>query len=116
LNIISGIAFLFTVVVLYLYLMSDCQTYLRSKKMRTNHLKEIRESFLLGKSELARKANISVETLSRIEHGKPCRIGTKRKFFNKKINANLSKSIAPVSDSGRGFISKICSERVTSAR
>jgi DNA-binding XRE family transcriptional regulator len=61
--------------------MSDCQTYLRSKKMRTNHLKEIRESFLLGKSELARKANISVETLSRIEHGKPCRIGTKRKIL-----------------------------------
>jgi DNA-binding XRE family transcriptional regulator len=57
--------------------MSDCQTYLRSKKMSRNHLKEIRESFLLGKSELA----LSVETLSRIEHGKPCRIGTKRKIL-----------------------------------
>jgi DNA-binding XRE family transcriptional regulator len=51
------------------------------EKMSRNHLKKIRESFLLGKSELARKANLSVETLSRIEHGKPCRIGTKRKIL-----------------------------------
>lgn len=49
--------------------------------MKTNHLKKVRESFLLGKSELARKANLSVETLSRIEHGKPCRIVTKRKII-----------------------------------
>ena len=49
--------------------------------MSTNHLREIRESFLLGKSELARMANLSVDTLSRIEQGKPCRIKTKRKLL-----------------------------------
>ena len=48
--------------------------------MSTNHLREIRESFLLGKSELARMANLSVDTLSRIEQGKPCRMETKRKI------------------------------------
>ena len=49
--------------------------------MKTNHLREIRESFLLGKSELARMANLSVDTLSRIEEGKPCRMETKRKIL-----------------------------------
>jgi DNA-binding XRE family transcriptional regulator len=49
--------------------------------MSTNHLREIRESFLLGKTELARMANLSVDTLSRIEEGKPCRMETKRKIL-----------------------------------
>jgi len=49
--------------------------------MSTNHLRAIRESFLLGKSELARMANLSVDTLSRIEQGKPCRMETKRKIL-----------------------------------
>jgi DNA-binding XRE family transcriptional regulator len=49
--------------------------------MNTNSLKEIRESFLIGKAELARMADLSVETLTRIEHGKPCRIETKRKIL-----------------------------------
>ena len=49
--------------------------------MHANSLKEIRESFLIGKAELARMADLSVETLTRIEHGKPCRIETKRKIL-----------------------------------
>jgi len=49
--------------------------------MRTNSLKEIRESFLISKAELARIANLSVDTLTRIEHGKPCRMETKRKIL-----------------------------------
>jgi DNA-binding XRE family transcriptional regulator len=49
--------------------------------MRTNSLREIRESFLISKAELARIANLSVETLTRIEHGKPCRMETKRKIL-----------------------------------
>jgi DNA-binding XRE family transcriptional regulator len=49
--------------------------------MNTNSLKEIRESFLISKAELARMADLSVETLTRIEHGKPCRIETKRKIL-----------------------------------
>ncbi|MGA7146602.1 MAG: helix-turn-helix transcriptional regulator [Desulfobacterales bacterium] len=49
--------------------------------MHTNSLKEIRKSFLISKSELARMAGLSVDTLTRIEHGKPCRIETKRKIL-----------------------------------
>ena len=49
--------------------------------MRTNSLREIRESFLISKAELARIANLSVLTLTRIEGGKPCRVETKRKIL-----------------------------------
>jgi len=49
--------------------------------MNTNSLRKIRESFLISKAELARIANLSVETLTRIEHGKPCRMETKRKIL-----------------------------------
>lgn len=46
-----------------------------------NSLKQIRESLLVSKSELAREANISPITISRIEEGKPCRMETKRKIL-----------------------------------
>ena len=49
--------------------------------MNTNHLREIRESLMISKTELARKANISSITLSRIEQGKPSRMDTKRKIL-----------------------------------
>jgi len=49
--------------------------------MRVNSVKEIRESLMISKAELARKANLSVETLTRIEHGRPCRMETKRKII-----------------------------------
>ena len=49
--------------------------------MSTNSLREIRESFLISKAELARMADISVLTLTRIEQGKPCRMETNRKIL-----------------------------------
>jgi DNA-binding XRE family transcriptional regulator len=49
--------------------------------MSTNHLREIRESLMISKTELARKANISSITLTRIEQGKPSRMDTKRKIL-----------------------------------
>jgi len=49
--------------------------------MSTNFLKEIRESFMISKTELAKKSNISSLTLTRIEQGKSCRIETKRKIL-----------------------------------
>jgi DNA-binding XRE family transcriptional regulator len=49
--------------------------------MRTNSLKEIRESFMISKTELARNSNISSFTLTRIEQGNPCRMETKRKIL-----------------------------------
>jgi DNA-binding XRE family transcriptional regulator len=49
--------------------------------MSANALKEIRESFMISKTELAKKSDISLFTLSRIEQGKPCRMETKRKIL-----------------------------------
>ena len=49
--------------------------------MSTNSLREIRESFMISKTELARKSNISSLTLTRIEQGKPSRMETKRKIL-----------------------------------
>ena len=49
--------------------------------MKGNLLKEIRESFLMSKTELARKANVSPITIARIEKGMPCRLETQRKII-----------------------------------
>jgi DNA-binding XRE family transcriptional regulator len=46
-----------------------------------NSLKEVRESLLMSKAELARDANVSPITISRIEQGLPCRMETKRKIL-----------------------------------
>jgi DNA-binding XRE family transcriptional regulator len=46
-----------------------------------NRLKEVRESLLVSKAELARKANISPITIARIEKGLPCRMETQRKIL-----------------------------------
>jgi DNA-binding XRE family transcriptional regulator len=51
------------------------------KNIQKNSLKEIRESLLMSKSELSKKARISPLTISRIEQGKPCRMETKRKIL-----------------------------------
>ena len=48
---------------------------------RNNHLKETRESLLMSKAELAREAQISPITITRIENGMPCRMETKRKIL-----------------------------------
>ncbi len=49
--------------------------------MGRNTLKEVRESLLMSKAELARKANVSPITISRIENGISCRMETKRKIL-----------------------------------
>ena len=49
--------------------------------MKRNSLKEIRESLLISKAELARKALVSPITINRIENGKKCRLETKRKIL-----------------------------------
>ena len=46
-----------------------------------NNVKSIRESRLLSKSELARKAGISVLTVGRVERGEECRMETMRKII-----------------------------------
>ena len=46
-----------------------------------NNVKKIREERLTSKSELARKAGISVLTIDRIEKGMSCRVSTMRKVI-----------------------------------
>jgi DNA-binding XRE family transcriptional regulator len=46
-----------------------------------NSVKNIRESRLMSKSELARKAGVSVLTVGRIERGEECRMETMRKII-----------------------------------
>jgi DNA-binding XRE family transcriptional regulator len=49
--------------------------------MNGNRVKKIRESLLMSKTELARKANVSPITIARIERGMPCRLETQRKII-----------------------------------
>ena len=49
--------------------------------MGRNLVKKIRESLMMSKAELSRKANVSPITISRIENGMDCRMETKRKII-----------------------------------
>jgi DNA-binding XRE family transcriptional regulator len=46
-----------------------------------NNVQRFRESLLMSKAELARKAGLSTLTIDRIEAGRPCRLDTKRKIL-----------------------------------
>ena len=46
-----------------------------------NKVKSIRESRLMGKSELARKSGVSALTIDRVERGEICRMETMRKII-----------------------------------
>jgi len=46
-----------------------------------NAVRDIRESLLMSKAELARKAGLSPITVERIEKGKGCRLETMRKII-----------------------------------
>ena len=48
---------------------------------QNNKVKIIRESRLLSKAELARKAGVSSLTIDRVERGEPCRLETMRKII-----------------------------------
>jgi DNA-binding XRE family transcriptional regulator len=49
--------------------------------MTLNRVKDIRESLLMSKAELARKAGVSPLTVDRIERGAICRMATMRKII-----------------------------------
>jgi len=49
--------------------------------MKKNSLRKIRESLMLSRTELARKANLSPQTISCIEQGKACQLNTQRKVI-----------------------------------
>ena len=46
-----------------------------------NPIQRARESQLLGKAELARRAGVSESTIDRVEAGHGCRMETKRKIL-----------------------------------
>lgn len=54
-----------------------------------NKVKMTRESLLISKSELARRASVSPLTIDRIEKGMACRMETKRKII-KALGLKLS--------------------------
>jgi len=49
--------------------------------VKGNRVKKFRESLLMSKTELSRKANVSPITIARIEKGMPCRLETQRKII-----------------------------------
>jgi DNA-binding XRE family transcriptional regulator len=49
--------------------------------LRKNQVKQIRETLLMRKSELARKAGLSALTVDRIEKGNHCQLETRRKII-----------------------------------
>ena len=48
---------------------------------KVNNVRQIRESKMMSKAELARKASVTVQTIDRIEKGNDCRVDTKRKII-----------------------------------
>ena len=48
---------------------------------KTNCVRKIREAKMMSKAELARKAEVTVQTIDRIEKGNDCRLDTKRKII-----------------------------------
>jgi DNA-binding XRE family transcriptional regulator len=46
-----------------------------------NSLKSYREEVLISRTELARKAGLSVQTIEHIEKGEGCRLETRRKII-----------------------------------
>jgi ribosome-binding protein aMBF1 (putative translation factor) len=51
------------------------------KSSVTNRLRETRIEKMMSKAELARRANLSVLTIDRVEKGLGCRMDTKRKIL-----------------------------------
>ena len=49
--------------------------------MPSNNVQQFRESLMMSKAELARKAGLSSLTIDRVESGRACRLDTKRKIL-----------------------------------
>ncbi|HEX9814286.1 MAG TPA: helix-turn-helix transcriptional regulator [Myxococcota bacterium] len=49
--------------------------------MPSNNVQRYRESLMMSKAELARKAGLSTLTIDRVESGRACRLDTKRKIL-----------------------------------
>lgn len=71
--------------------------YIFGVDLKKNKLKQVRESLLISKSELARNAGLSPITVDRVEKGMDCRMDTKRKIINA-LGLKLSDAATVFSD------------------
>ncbi len=65
--------------------------YIFGVDLKKNKLKQVRESLMVSKSELARNAGLSPITVDRVEKGMDCRMDTKRKII-KALGLKLSEA------------------------
>ncbi|TNE51366.1 MAG: helix-turn-helix domain-containing protein [Deltaproteobacteria bacterium] len=52
-----------------------------SKSSPKSELQKRREALLMSRADLAHKSGISIQTIMRIEEGKPCRMSTRKKLL-----------------------------------
>ena len=76
--------------------------------MPSNNVQQFRESLMMSKAELARKAGLSSLTIDRVEAGRACRLDTKRKIL---LALGLK-----VSDKGQVFGSAVVDPRIDSTQ
>ena len=76
--------------------------------MPSNNVQRYRESLMMSKAELARKAGLSSLTIDRVEAGRACRLDTKRKIL---LALGLK-----VSDKAQVFGSTFVDPRIDSAQ
>ena len=66
---------------------SESEAAKRLRRTRTkagsqpNNVRKLRQSAMMSKAELARRAGVSPLTIDRVEAGHPCRMDTKRKIL-----------------------------------
>ena len=53
----------------------------RSRAIRKNRVRELRENRLMTQAQLARKAKVALRTIHSVEKGMNCRMDTKRKIL-----------------------------------
>lgn len=53
----------------------------KPRKLKPNNVRKLRIDRMMSKAELARRANLSVLTIDRVEKGFGCRMNTKRKIL-----------------------------------
>ena len=71
--------------------MSHKSRYIFGVDLKKNKLKQVRESLMVSKTELARNAGLSPITVDRVEKGMDCRMDTKRKII-KALGLELSEA------------------------
>ena len=85
--------------------------------MPNNNVQRHRESLMMSKAELARKAGLSSLTIDRVEAGRACRLDTKRKILlalglkvSDKAQVFGSPSVDPQTGSGQQAAAQIAAE------